>query len=93
MNFLDLSGIAISSPSYISMVFDDLKPILTIVFGLMMGFAILEYIIDLAEEFMEKREARKEYERKLELEAIKPVMEEFHKHEVERKREEMIKEA
>jgi hypothetical protein len=93
MNFIDLSETASLFPSYISGVFDDLKPILTIVFGLMIGFAILEYIIDLAEEFMERKRAREEYERELELEAIRPVMKEFHKHEVERKREEIIKEA
>jgi hypothetical protein len=90
---LDLTDIGTSSLSWIGEVFLSVKPLLKIIFGFYLGFAIIEYIIDLAKEFIERREAREEYERELELEAIKPVMKEFHKHEVERKREEMIKEA
>jgi hypothetical protein len=93
MNFIDLTQISPASVGYISKVFDDFKPILTIVIGLIIGFFILEMIMDLIEDFLAKRTAREEYERELEIEAVRPVMKEFHEHEVERKREEIIKEA
>jgi flagellar biosynthesis/type III secretory pathway M-ring protein FliF/YscJ len=60
MNFLDLSNVASSSLSYISQVFDDVKPILIIVFGLIVGFFIIEKLIELIEEFTEKKETPEE---------------------------------
>jgi hypothetical protein len=60
MNFLDFSNVASSSLSYISQVFDDIKPILIIVFGLIVGFFIIEKLIELVKEFIEKKEMPEE---------------------------------
>jgi len=84
MNFLDLSNVASSSLSYISQVFDDIKPILIVVFGLIVGFFIIEKLIELVEEFTEKKEIPEE-----EKEAIHEA---FEREEKEyRKVQEMIK--
>jgi divalent metal cation (Fe/Co/Zn/Cd) transporter len=83
MNFLDLSDVSTSSLSYISKVFDDVKPVLIIVFGLIVGFFIIEKLIELVEEFTEKKEMPEERE---------AIHEAFEKEEREyRKVQEMIK--
>ena len=56
MNFVDLSGIASSSLPYISQVFEDVKPILIVVFGLIVGFFLIEKLIELIGEFTERKE-------------------------------------
>jgi polyhydroxyalkanoate synthesis regulator phasin len=84
MNFLDLSDVSTSSLSYISQVFDDVKPILIIVFGLIVGFFIIEKLIELVEEFIEKKEIPEE-ERKAIHEAFEREEREY------RKIQEMIK--
>ena len=84
MNFLDLSDVASSSLSYISQVFNDVKPILIIVFGLIVGFFVIEKLIELVEEFTEKKEIPEE-ERKAIREAFEREEREY------RKIQEMIK--
>ena len=56
MNFIDLSQVASSSLSYIGQVFNDTLPILKIIFGLIIGFFIIEKIIEIMKGGFTKKE-------------------------------------
>jgi hypothetical protein len=70
MDFLELGNVATSSLSYISPLWDALKPILLPVFGLYLGFTLLDLLLDLASEFLERKRA--EAEEKEEVVEVKP---------------------
>jgi hypothetical protein len=70
MDFLELGNVASSSLSYISPIWDALKPILLPVFGLYLGFTLLDILLDLASEFLERKRA--EAEEKEEIVEVKP---------------------
>jgi hypothetical protein len=70
MDFLELGNVATSSLSYISPLWDALKPILLPVFGLYLGFTLLDLLLDLASEFLERKRA--EAEKKEEVVEVKP---------------------
>lgn len=87
------SGFTSSTLAFAREFFDDISPLLFILLGIGIGFIILEYFLGIIEDRLEYRRALREYEKSLEIEAIRPTMREFRRHEVERKREEIIKEA
>jgi hypothetical protein len=66
MDFLELGNVATSSLSYISPLWDALKPILLPVFGLYLGFTLLDLLLDLVAEFLERRRLEEEAEKKKE---------------------------
>jgi hypothetical protein len=70
MDFLELGNVATSSLSYISPLWDALKPILLPVFGLYLGFTLLDLLLDLASEFLERKRA--EAEKEEEVMEVKP---------------------
>jgi hypothetical protein len=70
MDFLELGNVATSSLSYISPLWDALKPILLPVFGLYLGFTLLDILLDLASEFLERKRA--EAEEKEEVVEVRP---------------------
>jgi len=70
MDFLELGNVATSSLSYISPLWDALKPILLPVFGLYLGFTLLDLLLDLASEFLERKRA--EAEEKEEVVEVRP---------------------
>jgi hypothetical protein len=72
MDFLELGNVATSSLSYISPIWDALKPILLPVFGLYLGFTLLDLLFDLASEFLERKRAEAEAEKKEEVVEVKP---------------------
>jgi hypothetical protein len=72
MDFLELGNVATSSLSYISPLWDALKPILLPVFGLYLGFTLLDLLLDLASEFLERKRAEAEAEKKEEVVEVKP---------------------
>jgi hypothetical protein len=74
MDFIELGNVATSSLSYISPIWDALKPILLPVFGLYLGFTLLDLLFDLASEFLERKRAEAEVEKK-EIEVIEPKIE------------------
>jgi hypothetical protein len=73
MDFLELGNVATSSLSYISPLWDALKPILLPVFGLYLGFTLLDLLLDLASEFLERK--RVEAEKKAEVVEVRPKIE------------------
>jgi hypothetical protein len=73
MDFLELGNVATSSLSYISPIWDALKPILLPVFGLYLGFTLLDLLLDLASEFLERKRA--EAEKKAEVVEVRPKIE------------------
>jgi hypothetical protein len=73
MDFLELGNVATSSLSYISPLWNALKPILLPVFGLYLGFTLLDLLLDLASEFLERKRA--EAEKKAEVVEVKPKIE------------------
>jgi hypothetical protein len=73
MDFLELGNVASSSLSYISPIWDALKPILLPVFGLYLGFTLLDLLLDLASEFLERK--RVEAEKKAEVVEVRPKIE------------------
>jgi hypothetical protein len=73
MDFLELGDVATSSLSYISPLWNALKPILLPVFGLYLGFTLLDLLLDLASEFLERK--RVEAEKKAEVVEVKPKIE------------------
>lgn len=87
------SGFTTSTLSFAREFFEDISPLLFILFGIGIAFIILEYLLAIVEDRLEYRRALREYEKSLEIEAIRPTMREFHRAEVERKREEIIKEV
>jgi hypothetical protein len=70
MDFLELGNVATTSLSYISPLWDALKPILLPVFGLYLGFTLLDILLDLASEFLERKRA--EAEKEEEVMEVKP---------------------
>jgi hypothetical protein len=70
MDFLELGNVATTSLSYISPLWDALKPILLPVFGLYLGFTLLDILLDLASEFLERKRA--EAEEKEEVVEVRP---------------------
>jgi hypothetical protein len=64
MDFIELSNVATTSLSYISPIWDSLKPILLPIFGLYLGFTLLDVLLDLASEFLERKRAEAEAEKK-----------------------------
>jgi hypothetical protein len=73
MDFLELGNVATSSLSYISPLWNALKPILLPVFGLYLGFTLLDLLLDLASEFLERKRA--EAEEKEEVVEVRPKIE------------------
>jgi hypothetical protein len=67
MDFIELGNVATSSLSYISPIWNALKPILLPVFGLYLGFTLLDLLFDLASEFLERKRAEAEAEKKEEV--------------------------
>jgi hypothetical protein len=74
MDFLELGNVATSSLSYISPLWDALKPILLPVFGLYLGFTLLDLLFDLASEFLERKRAEAE-KKEVEVVEVKPKIE------------------
>jgi hypothetical protein len=70
MDFLELGNVATTSLSYISPLWDALKPILLPVFGLYLGFTLLDILLDLVAEFLERKRA--EAEEKEEVVEVRP---------------------
>jgi hypothetical protein len=75
MDFLELGNVATSSLSYISPIWDALKPILLPVFGLYLGFTLLDLLLDLASEFLERKRAEAEAEKKAKVVEVRPKIE------------------
>jgi hypothetical protein len=71
MDFLELGNVATSSLSYISPLWNALKPILLPVFGLYLGFTLLDLLFDLASEFLERKRAEAE-KKEVEVVEVKP---------------------
>jgi hypothetical protein len=74
MDFIELENVATSSLSYISSIWDALKPILLPIFGLYLGFTLLDLLLDLASEFLERKRAEAE-KKEVEVVEVKPKIE------------------
>jgi hypothetical protein len=67
MDFIELENVSTASLSYISPIWNALKPILIPIFGLYLGFTLLDILLDLASEFLERKRAEVEAEKKKEV--------------------------
>ncbi len=79
--------------NYTKGIFGDMSPIVKLILGIALGMFIIEKILDIVEERLERKARQEEIETELEAEALAPVFRKFHEYRVKAKREEIIEEA